>query len=146
MLPLRKDVMREFYHSAQATNLIGCNDTTLKKMVAEGLIKDQRGHKPGQKKHFAQLDKHDVDAIAAVYTRRMKMRKLKAALRKSHVEIVKTVHATIKEARPSVAGGIMSRLDAIEKKLDTIEQRILKLAAQQMRLEEKLDKLVALWS
>lgn len=119
---LRKDSM----NAQDACKMIHCNNYSLDKMVEAGFIKDKRRRKAHAKKHFAKLDQADVQRVAAVYRKRMKMRELKSLLGVSHKDEVEHIVRTGRVPAPKTTAvvGIISRLDAIEKQLQNIGQQL----------------------
>ncbi len=112
--------------TVQAADKLKVGGSVIRRLIAEGVIKDYKPHKDGAQKHFSILDSVEVNALAKVYRPRMTSDTVKKLLLNgngNHAE--PPVRVLTPPVAKSPVEGVLSRLD---------------------RIESLLQKLVGMWS
>lgn len=101
--------------TVQAADILGVSKDKIKTFIEKGLLKDYRERKEGAKKHYSKLNQKEVREFAK--SDEFKVLKVSRYIKNGQGD---KIIASIKPAPAPVAQGIMTRLDAIESKLDTL--------------------------
>lgn len=112
-----------------------CSFATMSNLVSKGFLTDRKPHINGHKKHYADFDHKQVEALAQVYTPRMSMKKLKKAL------------APFGPSKPAPRARTESLPTSVAKTgaVDGVMTRLLRIEVQLQKNEELLKQLVAMW-
>lgn len=119
--------------SDQAQETIKCSDSTLRKFVALGVLTDLRPKREGAKKHYAQFDSKQVNALARTYKPGMRADEVAALMAATPAErptngtapapapaAPVTLPIAAPTRAPAPGPGITARLDRIEAMLQKL--------------------------